>query len=408
MTLRAGRGPDRAGSSDTMTDHHDTEHRHTHEADPGRVTLRDVDDAEGMFAIRMPVTSTAEARDGIAFDREKVEGFGEQIENERIPLFLDHGRNAVSGSHYSALGKVGYLDAPELEENDGQTELLADYVLPDPATLDEDVGPMREALAWIRTQAERGIPIASSIGWDEDTGSRELPGDADLMESSIVGIPSDPRTTTASAEPATLARAVSAASSDFDVDAFVRAYRSQDQGDEVGESDGDDLPDPDRDTATDDGREETDMTDDTDTDSADSTDGDGTDRDGQDGTPDEEWRDEMLEMQRQQTETLSALADTLREDDEDEDEDDDNDDEDEDGENAADTDGTEERRVTIDGEERTVSEALDELRDAVDDADPDDAESQTANRAADDDVETVDEDDDTQTTGFGFAGAEDN
>lgn len=203
--------------------------RRTHQPDPDSVEVRDVSDAsddDGVFRIRMPVTSTAEARDGVAFDRDKVEGFRDQISQSRIPVFLDHGRNQTTGHRYSALGKVGYLDAPELADREGATELDADFVVIDPDELDADAGTLREALATVRQQAELGIPLASSIGWSEDTGERDLPGDADLLEASIVGIPSDARTTTASAEPAAMARAVSAASSDFDVDTFVRELQA--------------------------------------------------------------------------------------------------------------------------------------------------------------------------------------
>jgi len=204
------------------------QYRARHDADPDRVEVREgEDDGDGLFRVRMPVSSTTEARDGDAFTRERLSGFRDQIEAGDIGVFLDHGRNVETGSRYSALGKVGYWDAPALEERDGVTDLMADAVLADPAGMDDDVGDIREMLAWLKTQAEVGIPLSSSVGWDESTGDRDVPGGADLLEISIVGIPSDPRTTTASAEPAAMARAVSAASSDFDVGEFVRALESE-------------------------------------------------------------------------------------------------------------------------------------------------------------------------------------
>ncbi|AFH22028.1 hypothetical protein OSG_eHP14_00240 [environmental Halophage eHP-14] len=211
--------------------------RRVHTPDPDAVEVREIADdspSDGLFSIRMPVTSTAEARDGVAFDRTKVEGFRDQIAGERIPVFLDHGRNEQTGHRYSALGKVGYLAEPELAERDAATDLMADFRLVDPDDLNDDVGEVREMLSWLREQAERGLPVASSIGWSDDTGERDLPGDADLLEASIVGIPSDARTTTASAEPARLARAVSAASSEFDVETFVRELeRVEVDGEEI-------------------------------------------------------------------------------------------------------------------------------------------------------------------------------
>jgi hypothetical protein len=119
-------------------------------------------------------------------------------------------------------------------DRDGGADLVADAVLMAPAALDAAVGPLREALATLKAQAELGVPLASSVGWSEDVGEREVPGDADLLEISIVGIPSDPRTTTASADEATLARAVDAAAEGFDVGTFVRTLRGEyEVGDET-------------------------------------------------------------------------------------------------------------------------------------------------------------------------------
>jgi len=198
--------------------------RRVHTPDADSVDVREVTDEDpddATWRIRMPATSTGEARDGVAFDRSKVEGFRDQIAGEKIPVFLDHGRNTQTGSRYSAAGRVGYLSDPDLVDRDGVTDLVVDFVLMDPGEMDAN-GWARDALALIRDQAEAGLPIASSIGWSDDTGDRDVPGGADLLECSLVGVGSDPRTTTASAEPATLARAVSAASSDFDVETFVR------------------------------------------------------------------------------------------------------------------------------------------------------------------------------------------
>jgi hypothetical protein len=205
------------------------QHRSRHDADPDRVEVRAGEDGDGLFRVRMPVSSTTEARDGDTFTRDRLAGFRDQIEAGDVGVFLDHGRNVETGSRYSALGKVGYWDSPELAERDGVTDLVADAVLADPAEMGSDVGDIREMLAWLKTQAEVGIPLSSSVGWDESTGDRDVPGGADLLEISIVGIPSDPRTTTASAEPAAMARAVSAASDGFDVETFVRAFERETQ-----------------------------------------------------------------------------------------------------------------------------------------------------------------------------------
>jgi hypothetical protein len=213
-----------------MTDHDEAQHRSHFEASGDAVDVRaGEDDGDGLFRVRMPVSSTAEARDGDSFTRDRLRGFRDQIDAGDIGVFLDHGRNESTGSRYSALGKVGYWDSPEVADRDAGADLVADAVLMDPAELDASVGDVREALATLKAQAELGVPLASSVGWSEDTGDRDEPGGADLLEISIVGIPSDPRTTTASAEAAPLARAVSAASSDFDVSTFVRELAAGDR-----------------------------------------------------------------------------------------------------------------------------------------------------------------------------------
>jgi hypothetical protein len=210
-----------------MSPHDDVEHRTRHEIDPERVEVHDAAEAvdeSGMFRIRMPVTSTGEARDGEAFTRDRLRGFRDQLAAGDIGVFLDHGRNESTGSRYSALGKIGYWANPDIVEREGAVELEADAVIADPMAMDMDVGDVRNHIAWLKTQAETGIPLASSVGWSESTGEREVPGDADLLEISIVGIPSDPRTTTASQETA-MARAVATAAEGFDPETFVAAYR---------------------------------------------------------------------------------------------------------------------------------------------------------------------------------------
>jgi len=65
-----------------MTEHDDVQHRQTFQASGDAVSVRDVDrdDIDGMFAIRMPVSSTAEARDGKAFSRDRLDAFARQID----------------------------------------------------------------------------------------------------------------------------------------------------------------------------------------------------------------------------------------------------------------------------------------------------------------------------------------
>lgn len=214
-----------------MTPDTDATHRTHFQAGADDISVRELSDDEaddGTFRIRMPVSSTAEARDGEAFSRERLAGFREQIETGEVGVFLDHGRSGIGGSRYAAMGKVGRWETPELVDRSYGADLVADAVLLDPDETDRDLGAAGDALRMLRAQAEAGIPLASSVGWDDDIGDRDVPGDADLLEISIVGIPSDPQTTTASAghEQAMARAAAVAGGPAFDPETFVDAYRS--------------------------------------------------------------------------------------------------------------------------------------------------------------------------------------
>jgi hypothetical protein len=180
--------------------------RHSrHEPSPGDVSVRSDGDAAGgdeMYSIRLPISSTAVARDGDAFSADRLRGFADQIEGRTVPVFLSHGRSGLSAERYGALGKVGRVANPALEERDGVTTLDADLLIADPDSLAEsgDTGDVEAALRWVREQAKRGL-VATSVGWNEDVGGRDVAGDAELLEVSIVGIASDTEAVQRSAEP---------------------------------------------------------------------------------------------------------------------------------------------------------------------------------------------------------------
>jgi hypothetical protein len=166
----------------------------TYSPDASALTVRDVEQDGEFYRVTTVISSTAQARDGEAFSRERLRGFAEQIRQRRVSVFLDHGRNESTGARYSALGKLGFLEDPELADRDGVTDLEADMVILDPDDLasEGDVGPISEALRFIRQQAEAGM-LTVSVGWSEDTDGRDVPGDAELQEVSVVGIGADPR-----------------------------------------------------------------------------------------------------------------------------------------------------------------------------------------------------------------------
>lgn len=440
-----------------MTDPDEPQHRAYHQSDPSRVTVRDTDDEDGVFAVRMPIASTGDVRNkgDDPLTRDELDGMAQQIEERAVGVFLDHGTNRdISGSRYGATGKVGEWAASELVEgSDGEDLLEADARLMNPETLPDTTGSVREALAALKAQVERGFALSSSIGWREDDSS---PGGNDLMEASIVGIGADPRTTSDGAS-AAMARAVvmgpnteqqrhlseqqaemaesllgayrdeqgngsvsnfedwlwSVAYYEFDENQFHAAmtalqefYRDTTPLEEPvdkqfapfldgrGDGDGEDDEGGDaRDSVTDDTNE--------------SGDPDDTNNEEQDDMDAQDYRESMLEMQRQQTETLSTLADAIREDDEDGDDDDDEeedgdgendedgDDEDDDEEQSSD-DADEARVLEIDGEEVTVDD-VQALREQLQDADPDAAvETQEAEP---DDEQSADESTTTETSG---------
>ncbi|ADD05222.1 uncharacterized protein Nmag_1646 [Natrialba magadii ATCC 43099] len=158
--------------------------------DPGKGAVKEVEDEEGedRKQVRMPVSSTAEDRDGDEFSREGLEDMKDQIDSGRVPMFLDHGRGA-EGPYYGTLGIVGRWDSAEIE-TEGGIDVL--YATGTPATT-EPAEKMVQLL-------EDDMPVGSSVGFrileyerDEDESKYRFHG-VDLLEISQVGIPSNPVT----------------------------------------------------------------------------------------------------------------------------------------------------------------------------------------------------------------------
>jgi hypothetical protein len=395
-----------------MTDSDDPKHRAYHQPDPDRVELRQADDEDGVFRVRMPIATTGDVRNqgDEPLTREELEGMAEQIESRRPSVFADHGRNpTISGSRYSVLEVNGTWEGPEVRgrEVDDEAELVADARLMDPDTMPEETGMLREALARVKAQAERDIPLRSSIGWDDNESA---PGGVDLMEASLVGIPADPRTTSGDAELAQ-ARGVVMGPGDHNrhlseqqaeiAARMIDAYReAQGNGSvenfedwlfSVAYYDFDEnefhaamtaLQEFYRETTpleepvteqfvpflsgeVDDGGNSN-TNDMTESESDQSGDGDGTEpdgeQDGSDGIGAEEFREQMLEMQRQQTETLNALSESISEQDADGDGSDaESGGGEEDGEETQDADGPEQTQtVEVDGEELDIDELVED------------------------------------------------
>jgi len=175
------------------------QYRVYHQTDPDRVELRESDE-DDVFRVRMPIATTGEVRnDGDdPLSREEIQGMADQIEGRSISVFGDHGRNPdLAGSRYSAFEVLGEWEDAAVEsrtypEDTADAELVATARLMDPETMSDATGMLREGLARLKAQAERGMSLSSSIGWRDDDS---FAGGVDLMETSIVGIGADPRTT---------------------------------------------------------------------------------------------------------------------------------------------------------------------------------------------------------------------
>jgi len=327
-----------------MTAPDDVQHRTYHHT-PGSVELRDTDE-DGVFGVRMPIVTTGEVRnDGDdPFTREELEGMREQVAGGGLSVFLDHGASHLGGgggmfgNRYSAAGKLGEWTDPEVSQRDADDKaaLVATARLMDPASLPEAAGDVREALTVLKEQADRGMSLSASVGWREDDTA---PGGNDVMETSIVGIPADPRTTSSGTPTAIAARALHADSSEEferrleELRAVVMEPAS-DTDRHMSDDDNDDSPDGES----------------------------GNDRDAEDGMSQRAFREAMLDQQREQTALLQNLADDVRESDNDEDDEEDDEEEEGDGDEQSADDPKDEQSLTVDGDEMTA-EDIRELRD---------------------------------------------
>lgn len=159
-------------------------------ADPGDVEIKEPDDetADSRRKIRMPVSSTAQDRDGDQFSEDGLEDLQQQFNDEKIPMFLDHGRGS-RGSYYGTLGIVGRWDAAEIEQ-EGDIKVLYATGTPTDANPDAD-----DAVDLI----EDDMPVGASVGfrvldYDGDRQDGYEFHKSDLLETSLVGIPSNPET----------------------------------------------------------------------------------------------------------------------------------------------------------------------------------------------------------------------
>ncbi|PSG97488.1 hypothetical protein BRD56_05385 [Thermoplasmatales archaeon SW_10_69_26] len=160
------------------------------------VTLDEGDD--GQRRLTVPISSTEEDRDGDLVTLTALESMRDQIEADRVPLFLDHGLDDTGAMRYRVEDMIGAWEEARIETDPGTGEstLIATAVL-------EEDNPDADML-W--TKLENGLPVGFSIGYfvleseqrDPEETRVEQPfdplviDDVDLVETSPVGIPSNP------------------------------------------------------------------------------------------------------------------------------------------------------------------------------------------------------------------------
>ena len=211
-------------------------HRSHYRGGADSVHLREAEEVEGdddMMEIRLPIASTGEVRNegDDALTMSDLRGMAQQVDSLQTGVFPEHGMSsAVDSGQYSQFEKLGYWSDAGIEREAADDEsdlLMATARMPDPETLPAATGDYREALAILKEQAKRGIPIDASIGWREDDA---YPGGNDLMEASIVGIGADPRTQTEGGTDALARAAVDAGADPEQFVARVRELVMRDDG----------------------------------------------------------------------------------------------------------------------------------------------------------------------------------
>ena len=177
-------------------------------------TVKDTDDGT---KVTVPVSGLSEDRDGDKFTESGVEALVNQINESSIPMFPNHGLNSETSVHDYRFQDI--MGRWESAERDGDVVTAS-------ATLrenDENAQALKDLL-------EQGMPVGFSIGfgWDEsdakerDTGGLEF-NDADLMEVSPVGIPSNPDAVVQSgAEIATALKSAGVDPSKLDTDQLTK------------------------------------------------------------------------------------------------------------------------------------------------------------------------------------------
>ena len=155
-------------------------------AAPGQTKVwkaRLVESGPEVILIRVPISSTAEDRDGDEFSPAGLESLLAALKSGKVPLYLDHGYKESGARLYGALDMLGAWIDGEIEGE----------VLYGTAFLEPDNWPAME----LARKIEAGLPMGFSVGFGvlksrgKDNGGLIF-DEVSLWEVSAVGIPSNP------------------------------------------------------------------------------------------------------------------------------------------------------------------------------------------------------------------------
>ncbi len=133
--------------------------------------------------IRVPISSTAEDRDGDEFSPAGLESLLAGLKSGKVPLYLDHGYKESGARLYGALDMLGAWIDGEIE---GSTLYGTAFLEPDSWTT-----------MTLAQKIEAGMPVGFSVGFGiiksrgKDNGGLIF-DEVSLWEVSAVGIPSNP------------------------------------------------------------------------------------------------------------------------------------------------------------------------------------------------------------------------
>jgi len=198
-------------------------------------TVKETDDGT---QITVPISGVQEDRDGDKFTDAGLDSLVNQINEGSVPMFPNHGLNADTGMHDYAFQDI--MGRWESAERDGD-------IVNAKATLREGDENAKELVDLLNQDMPVGFSVG--FGWDEESASERDEGglefdDADLMETSPVGIPSHPNAVAQAGKE--MARAVKSAGVDpssVDTDALAKSLK-QSMTDETNEGD---MPDDEED-----------------------------------------------------------------------------------------------------------------------------------------------------------------